>query len=145
LQILHTYGDLSDAALLQTYGFVDDGSKPPPRCALAAALLPAGGLETAGGGSNASTRAEAKGGAGRRKRKASSTAAASEGNGPSSGASGEAAAGVTPDEGSWAKPFQHNPHNSALVPLSVMLDASSKVLQKAYKLKVRSAWVASWR
>ena len=27
-QILHTYGDLSDAQLLQTYGFVEDPARP---------------------------------------------------------------------------------------------------------------------
>lgn len=29
-QILHSYGDLSDAQLLQTYGFVEDPVRPNP-------------------------------------------------------------------------------------------------------------------
>ena len=30
-QILHTYGDLTDAQLLQTYGFVQDPARPNPQ------------------------------------------------------------------------------------------------------------------
>lgn len=30
-QILHSYGDLNDAQLLQTYGFVEDPARPNPQ------------------------------------------------------------------------------------------------------------------
>ncbi|KAF5836050.1 hypothetical protein DUNSADRAFT_6520 [Dunaliella salina] len=113
-QVLHTYGDHSDAALLQTYGFIDDGNSNS-----GSSTSQPGESSQAAGSSVGSQ--EQTGNNGQVARKAGQGSQTERG-GPSSSAS--AAASV--DTQGWV-----NPHNHALVPFSLVEQCTRGMLSEA--------------
>jgi hypothetical protein len=125
-QVLHTYGDLGDGPLLQTYGFIDEGGPPP------AALGAAGGdasaqqqpaaAQAAGAEAADKSGKKRKGGAGKRK------AGSDKGEGDDEK--------DTADGRGGADSQFVNPHNAALVPFEAILSCSAKIMSAAFGLKV---------
>lgn len=121
--MLHTYGDLSDAQLLQTYGFIDMGGST-------GSTDEAAGEEEAAGKGKGSKKGVAKAGNGKAKADEKAKGKGQKGKGAGKGKGKDASSeeeeeGGSEDEegaeGALKVPAFSNPYNHALVPFSTML------------------------
>jgi len=121
--VLHTYGDLSDSALLQTYGFIDEGGG-------AVGGSGGGAAQHAGSGAGASregSQGTAKEGGNKAAKSEPEESKQREGGGAAAAAATAGGRGeMRPSGSAWA-----NPHNSVLVPFSIVQQCTRSFLTEA--------------
>lgn len=120
-QILHTYGELSDAALLQTYGFIDEQGRQAPSTGKGGAAHQPGknGAASAGRGGAAETGTSG----------ASASAAST--SGERGGGGGASVSGKAQTRGAGEGAQWVNPNNHVLVPFQLVQQCTRSMLSEA--------------